>query len=456
VKWIANRGACTDGQWALLQSEAWSVLLAGGYGSGKTTGLVRKLLQLEAINGKHAAGMLASQTWRSLWSITYRNLARQLIATMGREAAKPLLRVYDKQGECYLDWGREPIFLRSASDPGAIDGLDLGYVCGDEIRHWPEQSFHVSQSRARVKCPLSQRAYASTPSIGWMADEFNAQKENRQLIIAPTRENAHNLAAGYVDELYRSFSPRLAKAVVEGFFVPLEGAVFEALDPDVWSGEHVIDYDPSKHSRRKTYLWVDPGYRRSAWVWVHEVEQKAGPPTWVVFDQMMPDDMSDWSCVDAVNERGWPIDEIVVDPAADQVQSTIAIDVMDMLQRVRTRQPDAVCTIPAYMRRVSVGVERVRALLGGMHSKPRLQFARRMEATEKAAARGLLRSLLGYTYPEVSGGRARKLDEPVKDGITDHACDAVRYGCVWLWMTNPDLRELLDRVVTDQRWDRAA
>jgi hypothetical protein len=399
---------------------------------------------LALANGR-VPGLLAAQSYRALWSVVYRNMSSQLTASMGRKNAQKYLRVHDKQGECYLEWNGAPIFLRSATHPAGMDGLNVGWVAGDELRHWPHASWVVSQSRARIPCPRSERVYATTPTVGWIADEYNTGKDNRQLIVAPTLENAPNLAPGFIENLRQSFSTRLQKAVIDGWFVPMEGAVYEALDPDVYNSEHAVDFNPAAKPNAKHYLAIDPGYRRSAWIWI----QQTGPTEWVVFDEIMPDDTSDQRCVEMVNARGWPIDEIWIDPAGDNVQSAFGVDTFSILAGIKTRRPDPICTIGGRMREIAWGVERVRSLLdwGGLGRKyPRLRFAKRLEAIERGSRRGIVKDMLAYTYPEPTPGIARKLDKPVKDSICDHSNDAARYWAVGMWMTNPVLQQQLAAV----------
>ncbi len=459
MKFTLRQSECNPGQWKLLNSQAWAVLLAGGYGSGKTTGLVRKMLQLRMVNGRNIPGVLTAQTHKAMMSVVYENLTRQLTAAMGRQKAARYLKIHDKNSECYLDWGGTgPIYLRSATNPAAMDGLDLGWLCGDELRYWPRKSFEVAQSRARMKCPLNQRAYSSTPAIGFMSEEFNTGKEARQLIVAPTKENTRNLDPGYVDRLRQSYSPRLQKAVIDGYFVPLEGAVYEALDPDVWTSDHVVEHDPHDWPHARTYLAVDPGFRRSAWLWIHQT----GPTEWVVFDELMLDDVPDVRAVELVNARGWPIDEIWIDPAGDNVQSAAGITTAQVLEGIKCRTPAPVRYLHGRFREISFGVERVRSLLdwGDIRRQvPRLRFATRLRDLERGAHvgphtihghgirgstnRGIVKDMLAYCYPEPTPGIAKRLDVPVKDGLVDHSCDALRYWGVGMWMTVPELRTQL-------------
>ena len=423
------------GQIKLLKSRAPVVLMSGGFGSGKTTALGPKLLQLKAENPK-TPGIIISQTYKSLWATTMRRIMATLRMSMPRHA---LPRVVDKTGECYLDFGDGvPIFLRSATNPDAVDGLDTGWALGDEARHWPHSTYEVLLGRCRQKCALPQIALASTPEMNWLAQEFDSGVTDRELICAPTLENAHNLSPNYIPNLRLSYSKRLQKAVLEGLFTILEGAVYEALDPDFWNSEWVTSHKYDPHL--ETYLSVDPGYRKSSWMFFQEVR----PLTWVLFDQMQLDNTSDWAAVERVNAKGYGIDEIWTDPAADATQSTIGLDTIALLRSINVRRRSAIRYITGAFQNIAFGVDKMRVLFGDpeVGLPIRLKVARSMKRKEMGQQRGFVRSHLSYRYPELKDGRAVS-NIPLKDGVFDHDSDCARYWGVGMFATKPGLRRLI-------------
>lgn len=412
-----------------------NILLCGGFGSGKTTGGSFKFLQLKAMN-PDVPGLIISQTSKSLWGTT----VRRLIATCD-EYQIPRPKICDRQYECFLDFGDGvPIYLRGAHSPGSYDGLDVGYMWGDEIRHWGKESYDVAIGRRRVKCACPQSVFTSTPAMGWMAEEYNSGKENRPVIVAPTIENIHNLSPEFIDNLRTSYSPRMQKAVLMGEFTILEGAVYEHFDPDPGS-EFFVDFEPESPrgraalDQRPVTLAVDPGYRRSAWLWL--VEDKPG--YWTVFDQMAPDDTSVESCVAMVNQKDYPIDEIWYDPAANAASQLDGRPIKDAFLKIRPRvRGQKIMRHVGKYRSIRFGVERLRVLLGGYENvKPRIRFARRLLKSD--GNRGIIKSLASYRYPDPKDGKPIT-DEPVKDGVYDHMCDALRYRAVGMWRNNKELR----------------
>lgn len=430
-------------QLRLWNSTAFNILLCGGFGSGKSTGGVFKILKLKAIN-KRVPGLVLSQTSKSLWGITVRRMN-----TVCRELGIDQPKIVDRQYECYWDFGDgSPVYLRGAHSPASYDGIDCGWLVGDEIRHWSKEAYDVAIGRRRVPCVLPQSVFTSTPSMGWMADEYNSGNPERPIIIAPTIENMHNLSPEFIDNLRQSYSPRMQKAVLEGQFTILEGAVYEQFDP-VEDGPWIVDFDQDTARGRtmldrcNVSLAVDPGYRRSAWLFL--IEDKPGH--WIVFDQIMADDTSVESCVSIVNQKDYPIDEIWFDPAAEAASQIDGHTAFDALQRVRPRvSRSRIMRSVGQYRSIRFGVERLRVLLGGFDGlAPRIRFSKRLLREERGKKRGITKDLSSYHYPDPKDGRAIS-DEPVKDGVTDHSCDALRYRAVGMWMTNPELRKLLNVV----------
>lgn len=406
------------GQRALLQSAAREVLFAGGYGSGKTLALVLKALQLRQINAG-VPGLVIAPNWRTMWSIFYRRLM-MLLRRWWLPSELP--KLVDKTGECFLDFGDGvPMYLRSAKNVDGYDGLDVGWATGDESRYWSRESYNVLQGRIRVPCKMPQLALASTPAMGWLSEEFDSGKLGRQLITASTRENERNLAPGFIENIKASYSRRKWKALIEGIFTILEGAVYEAFDGSPQSPS-IVDFTPTHEylANHKTYLALDPGYRRSAWLWIVERDNL----DWVVFDEMMPDGKSDQTCVTEVNRRGWPIDEVWADPAGASVQSFEGASTVMALRQIKRRQAQSgIRMLTGANRQIVFGVDKTRVLLGDEEAGHpiRVRFARRLLAMEHGKQRGIIKDLGAYRYPETKDGRPLS-EEPLKDGITDHAC----------------------------------
>ena len=400
----------------LLRCRSPQVLFSGGFGSGKTTGIMLKALQLKSEN-PDVPGLIVAPNWRSMWGVSYRALREIMLRALGKHGT-PKLR--DRGLECFIDFGDSgPIFLRSANNTDGFDGLNVGWLVGDELRYWDRHAYEVAIGRVRVPCPFPQKAFASTPQMNWMSDIFANQTDaDRVLITAPTKENLHNLSPNFIDDLRKSYSPRVQKALLDGEFTVMEGSVFEQFDAGP-NSPWLIDWKPTEQDlmRKKVFLAVDPGYRKSAWIFIVE----RGPLDWVVFDELMLDNHSDEAAVAMVNSKKYPIDEIWTDPAADNTQSISALDTIGLLSKINTRSRDALRSVDVY-RDIRFGVDKLRVLLGGYNDLPRrIHFSRHLLNEERKLGRGAILSTAALRYPEAKDGKP-VTDLPLKDGINDHAC----------------------------------
>lgn len=447
------------GQKEFLLSVAPFVCFAGGYGSGKSTALALKVLSL-VIQNRGLPGLLIAQNFgaletnvlHELWRIIRNTFPEHLHPKHIRDPKNP--RLIFPNGRLPSDYHLTKrkwdafekgsvVYLRSAENPAGYEGISAAWVCGDEIRYWDKKAYEVAVSRARLRAaPLVQRCFATTPSMNWVADEFNGTKPFHQLITAGTLENARNLSEDYIAGLRSSYSSRLQRAVLDGEFTILEGAVFEAFEPNFnkpnnpWAEDFKPDRDYLANHR--TYLAHDPGFRRSAWLWWVETKKQ----DWVCFDELMPENRTDMQQVEAVNAKKHPVDEIWVDPAADATNLSTGTDVFATLKEIKvrggpTRRP---IRCPAgFTTDIPWGIDKMRVLLGGEGLPVRWRFARSLCAYEASVGRGIIRDLGASKYPEMKDGRA-VLDLPEKDGKTDHARDAARYFAAGLWCAHPQLR----------------
>jgi len=108
-------------------------------------------------------------------------------------------------------------------------------------------------------------------------------------------------------------------------------------------------------------------------------------------------------------------------------------------------------------RSIPWGVDKTRALLGGQGQPTRIRFAKSLLREEAGRERGIVKDLAAYRYPEVKDGRPIT-DLPLKDGVTDHSNDSLRYFGVGMWLSNPHLRALAPELATKAQpgWRTAA
>ena len=412
-------------------SSAHGKLLAGGYGGGKTAaGAVEALCTMLA--NPMADGLIVGPHWSTVVSVVRRTLI---------EHCPPGLTLVNHPAheDRYLStpWGSR-IFYRSADNPASMDGLHVGWAWGDEVRYWSRDAHVVFVGRACLDMQDGGGPrwwYTTTPSMNWLHDEFRHGDPDRAVFKAPTDENVYN-PPSYLEDLRRSYSERLQRQIIGGEFVLLTGAVYgEEFD----EATHVVNwtYDP----RLRTVLAWDPGKRAPYACLIQEITVPRlvqGSTTFfegdaIVCDELCPDHLSTERLGGMVLALGRKIDAVYCDPAADATQSAAGFDDITAMRAAGLGNVEFRFVTDPRLRHIPTGVARVAARLRPAKGRPTLYFARSLRSGPWASSpRSILRALTTYRYPEQKDGRPVS-DIPIKDGVSDHACDAVRY-----YVTNVD------------------
>ena len=397
------------------------MLFAGGYGAGKTRAGAEKALRL-ALANPGTRGQIVAPTWQMLTRLSLdaflRACPKQLIAEHHRTER----RIELVNGSTVL--------FGSADRPGALEGTNLAWAWVDEGRLVSSDAWRVIVGRLReARARQLQCVVTTTPAMGWLEEEFNRGKPNRRAIHASTAENAKNLAEGTVDELRRTYSPRLAKALIDGQFAVLAGAVYEDFDET----RHVVDweYDP----RHPLWLSWDFGIRASSVLFAQVVGdfgavdrkgRRIPPRSVVVFDEVQLEQKPTAHQVDPVKKRlaGRPVARIVCDPAVKQRSQDTGLQSTAILREkfgpiVRWEEEFVDRHIPNR-------IERVCGALNPVEGEPTLYVARSMLSPDDpvAARRGLVKSLRGSVYPEKDG---RVTSDLPKVDEFEHARDTLEY-----------------------------
>jgi len=404
------------GQRALLLSRAEQVLLAGGWGGGKTRGGAEAVLDLAAEN-EGLAGIVVSPTWQML--------TRTTMVALRQAIPRPLIARERKSDRAIDLVNGSTIYYGSADNPGSLEGTNLAWAWLDEARLMSHEAYRIVTGRIRERAARRrQLVVTTTPQMGWLYDEFCRGLPERQLITASTRENAANLGAGYVEGLERALPKRLARAFIEGEFTLGTAAVYGEFD----AARHVVDFTPSPV--HETVLGIDFGVNSPSVivaqvlahdVWTPHATLPAGAI--VIVDEVHPDQTpTRWLFkhvqampAAALARRAY------VDPAGkgrDQASGMSSVDVLRSTLNVEPRYSE-----DPEERHIPNGVMLVQTALAPTAGPPMLYVAR--SVADREQRRGVMQVFRGYRYDERDG--VQKSDIPVKDGVVDHAADALRY-----------------------------
>jgi hypothetical protein len=399
-----------------LRGVRWSALL-GGQGAGKTFAGARKLIDLLGANPGVDALVVAP-----FWGTIYHTVLREFLAAV----PPPLLCGHMKRERRILLAGDRSVWYGSADTPATLDGVTVGAVWLDEARYCEPDAWRVIDGRLRdARATRLEGIVTSTPGGSWLQAEFGGERPDRAAVHVSTRENVRNVGAGYLDSLLGSLSARAAKVFVEGQFGLLEGAVYDSFARST----HLVDW---RYDRElPCVVGVDFGYRKSAVLFAQPVPYGARlgdgrvchlQDSWVVFDELMPENMPTAALVDVIKSRGYKVDWCAVDPAGDARDTATGIPDVELMEDAGLRCRWETSPI---LRHIPNSVRMVDAMLLNARGETRLFFARPLGAPS-ASPRGVVRALENYSYPEPRPDKALT-DMPVKDGTYDHAMDALRY-----------------------------
>jgi len=190
-----------------------------------------------------------------------------------------------------------------------------------------------------------------------------------------------------------------------------------------------LKFDPAF----STYVSIDFGYRRPGVV-VFQVDYKAkGLPTIYQIDEIaLKENIKTDDLADMVKRLPYPIVSYFGDPAGGGTASQSGISDIECFRRkgmyVRFKR-DSVT------RNVVNGVSHVRRWFEDANGDTHFFVA--------SKCKGSIQSYENYRYPENRSDQRIK-EEPLKDGVYDHICDALRYGICNLFPIKSRMAGVID------------
>jgi hypothetical protein len=232
IKYVKNKG----------QQEFDSDILTkilhmnGGYGSGKSYGLVQKCLKLSYLN-RHIPGGLVVPSIPE-----YKKDVLPIIEEI--LDANHIPHRYNKSEKVWrFPWSRAPMQIVTAERK--IKGPNWGWAGINEVTLISIERFREVLGRVRIKnTPYPQIAMSGTPEgFGHWLHELLIEKPitNSRVIYADTRDNAHNLADDYIPTLEASYDEISLAAYLKGLWVNMNAARFYyAYDPAKQHDESIV------------------------------------------------------------------------------------------------------------------------------------------------------------------------------------------------------------------------
>lgn len=409
----------TPTQQRFMDCRAPRVLFSGGYGAGKTAANVEMTLDL-ALANPGLPGIMVSASFPML--------NKTMLVEFYKRVPKELIVKHHSTERWFKLINDSTIYYGSAENPDSLDGPTLAWASCDEIRLWKRRAWEITVGRVRHgKSRRRQIIATSTPAMNWMHDEFGSDKEGNKIFTSSTRENAKNLAHGYISDLENTYSKRLAKALIDGEFTLQTGAVYEEFD----EARHVIAWPDMPGA--DTFLGVDFGVVSPA-VGVYQsasfdvpIGDRIIPAGAIVLvDQLVPDQTNTLRLAPLIKRLPHYRPGMVayVDPAGGaraQSEGRTSIEILQAEAGVEARWATR-----DEERYIPNGIALVKQHLDPLHGLPALYVTKRVAAMRDR--RGAMATFRGYRYPEKNG--VQSSDQPVKDGVVDHFADQLRYAVV--------------------------
>ena len=356
---------------------------------------------------------LAEKEFRYIW--------KDLIEVGGFET---LIKHYNARvGDLYIKfaWGAE-VVGKSADRPETLLGEELDWLIVSEAAQM-SPSIWERYLRARLASRRGLAIFPTTPrGFNWVYDLWLRGQDPQFPEWAswqfPTELNPE-IGKEELEEARRTLSPEVYREQFMGEPCSFAGLVYKDFDRAL----NVIDFEYD--GDLPLLAAVDFGYRMPAIVFIQEFQ----PGSFVIFDEFVEDNVNIERLADALGERWRRPDLIYCDPAGEGANSSGLSDVAHL--RARGLEPKYT-TAPRW-RAIAAGVELVRGLVCSQGGDRSLFIARHLcnEANQLGGRvmRGVWRDIQRYAYPDLKGvGPVQDL--PLKDGISDHTMDALRYFAV--------------------------
>jgi len=388
-------------------------LLRAGWGTGKTTlgGFVGQRL---AHLNPGIPGLVASHNHNHV-SV---NLVPKLIEHF--KAAGTFAGKNENKRVIYLTTGAT-VQWGSADTPKSLDGNDVGWAIGDEIRHWPQESYTIFQSRIRrVDAAFPAEVLLTTPDMNWIYHEF-AEAEDLIQVVASTYENEVNLRPGYIEDQLRRLSPGLAKQFIHAEWYGAEGNAFPEFDRAIHCQDDLCAR--SRDGLARCHVAVDFGGKHAAIYFQHFdwCERHGTQGCFHVVGEWMPDDLPTYLFThqlrDNMRARRFEPLKCFPDKAGHATNAQTGVRDIELLQRYGfdchwSTEPEIISVVG--------GTDKLRSLLQPAVGKPRLYIDSSLLGSE----RGICTALESIKTDRNQPRRYQK------DKQYEHAVDTLRYGVV--------------------------
>lgn len=327
----------------------------------------------------------------------------------------------DRVITCIVEGMQTQIVYGSADLPDSLDGLDVGWAVGDELRHWPEESFSIFTSRVRdKKARWPATVCLSTPDSNWFRLKF---ENNPQVIetVASTYANADNIQPNYISDIKASYTDALVKQFIYAEWGGGEGVAFPEFDRTIHVQPDLLERD--SRGAALVDVCMDFGGKHAAvfmqhfdWCPRHETVN-----CFHAVHELMPHDITveefGFSVLRELTKHNMKMRYCYPDKAGSYKNYQSGQKDIDILKAVGFPSDRIRYTSDPTVIDIENGVEHMRGMLKPAKGKPRMFFDESLVGSE----RGIVTAIEGIRKQEGT----RKYE---KDKNFEHALDCWRYG----------------------------
>ena len=320
-----------------------------------------------------------------------------------------------------FDWagGQSIVCGKSAEHPSGLIGEGCDLVILDEASKIPNlKRIWEMYVRPTLSDKKGRAIFISTPDgygtfyelylrgktePGWYS--FNSPSWHN-IFAFPDGENDPDL-----QEARQTLSKEVYEQEYKAEFTSLSGRIYG----DFTRHDNVGDY--RYNYNLPTFLSIDFGYRMPCALFFQVVKGVDGLEHVYLIDEIThKTNMRTLDLVNAIKEKNYRLTRVFGDPAGYQVQASVGMGEAEIFYQMTGHRVYSVRDKAS--RNINSGISHVRNFILAANG------TRRFHVSEKC--QGIIEDIESYRYPETKDGKELK-EAPLKDGISDHGCDALRY-----------------------------
>ena len=315
--------------------------------------------------------------------------------------------------------GQSQICGKSAEHPSGLIGEGCDLVILDEASKIPNlKRIWEMYVRPTLSDKKGRAIFISTPDgYGTFYELYLRGKTEPgwHSFNSPSWHNTFAFPDGEDDpdliEARHTLSKEVYEQEYKAEFTSLSGRIYN----DFTRHDNVGNYN--YHPLLPTFISIDFGFRMPGVLFFQTSKGPDGLEHVYLIDEIIhKTNMKTLDLVNAIKEKNYRIVRVFGDPAGYQVQSSVGVGEAEIFYQMTGYRVYSVRNKAST--NINSGISHVRNFILSADG------TRRLHISEKC--HGIIEDIESYRYPESKDGANIK-EAPLKDGMSDHGCDALRY-----------------------------